>query len=91
MSDVVMDCAKEVYGKQGAAAAHVGKDEGNFSRDVKRAAAQIEQLGPEVLARIGKELVDRFGPLADPKDRARRVIHDIETLLVELKQFVEVA
>lgn len=92
LSDVVIAAAKRSHGKQGAAAAHLGKDEGNFSRDVKAGrmtTEQMQRLGPDFLAEFGKQLVDRYGPLSDPKDRARRVLDTIESAVMELRQYVE--
>ena len=46
-------------------------------------------LGPAFCAKLGQELVEQFGPLSSPKDRARRLIRDMEQCLSELKQYVE--
>lgn len=92
LSSVVTESAKRVYGKQGAAAERLGKDEGNFSRDVKAGRttlADLERLGPEYLAELGKELVESYAPLATPAARIRHQIKVIETALEEVRQGVE--
>lgn len=94
LSGVVIEAAKRAWGKQGAAAAQLDKNEANFSRDVKAGritTAQLKALGPGFLAELGKELIEEFGPLANPKDEARRAIRDIEERLNLLRQFVDVA
>jgi hypothetical protein len=91
LSDVVLDAAKKTFGKQGAAAAHLGKDEGNFSRDTKALRTTLEHLrdlGPSFLAQFGRGLVNQYGELADPHDYADRVLLEIDRLVVELKQYV---
>lgn len=94
LSDVVKEAARRSFGKEGAAARQLGKDEGNFSRDVKHerlTMRDLSALGAPFLAELGKELVDQFGQLSDPKDRARALVHQIESCLLELKQFIEAA
>lgn len=80
---------------QKAAATDIGIHEGRLShklRDGSLTLAQLEALGPEYGAELGRELVEQYGPLAaSPKEHARKVIHEIEARLVELKQFVDVA
>lgn len=94
LSGVVIEAARKVYGKQEAAAAHLGKDAGNFSRDVKAGRlpiAQLDELGGEFLAVLGQELVEQFGTLSSPKARAQQTIREMRQKLDELQQFVEVA
>lgn len=92
LSDVVIEAAKKAYGKQGAAAAHLGKDEGNFSRDVKAGRltiSHLDQLGEGFLAELGRELMEQFGTaLEDPKARAHRVIREARQKLDELDEYV---
>lgn len=92
LSDVVLSAAKRTYGKQGAAAAQLGKDEGNFSRDVKAERTtlrDLKALGPAFLADFGAGLVQEYGPLSDPKEAARKSIEQIEDALRTFRQFVE--
>lgn len=92
LSAVVIEAAKSSYGKQGAAAAHLGKDEGNFSRDVKAkrlTLRELESLGPTFLATLGQELIEQYGALQDPKTRARRTCDQMQALVNELRQFVD--
>lgn len=94
LSEVVLTAAKKAYGKQGAAAAALGKDEGNFSRDVKAerpTLRDLRALGPQFLAALGEELIQQYGPLTDPKDAARKSLTRIEDEVRALRQFVDVA
>lgn len=91
LSDVVLTAARKAHGKQGAAAAQLGKDEGNFSRDTKHLRLTLEHLrdlGPTFLAQLGQGLVNQYGTLTDPHDYADRVLIEIERLILELKQYV---
>jgi hypothetical protein len=92
LSDVVLAAAKKSFGKQGAAAAQLGKDEGNFSRDARAerlTLRDLRALGPAYLATLGAELVGQYGPLSDPKDAARKALERIEDELRLLRQYVE--
>lgn len=91
LSDVVLSASKQAFGKQGAAAAQLKKDEGNFSRDTKALRLTLEHLrdlGPTFLAQLGQGLVNQYGTLSDPHDYADRLLLEIERLVVELKQYV---
>lgn len=92
LSGVVFEAAKRAHGKQGAAAAQLGKDEGNFSRDVKAGrltTAQMKALGPSFLAELGQQLVNEYGSLSDPKDHARKLCDAIQSQINELRQFID--
>lgn len=92
LSGPVIEATKKSWVKQGAAAAVLGKDEGNFSRDVKAerlTLAQLRALGPEFLAAFGAELLEEYGQLADPKDYIYKRLRDVEEALHEFKQFLE--
>lgn len=81
-------------GSQKAAALEMGIDPAQLTRQLQSGnltIGRLEALGPQVLAEIGKELVEQFSPLSDPKDHARRAIQIIEQQLLELRQYVEVA
>lgn len=76
LSSVVKDIAKRVHGKQGVAAAIVGKDEGNYARDITAGRMTLRELaahGPEYLAALGKELHETYGQMASPLDRLRQI------------------
>jgi hypothetical protein len=91
LSDVVLTAARRSHGKQGAAAAALGKDEGNFSRDTKAlrlTLADLKALGAPFLASLGRELQEQFGQLSDPHDHADRLLLEAERLIFELKQYV---
>lgn len=92
LSPVVKDAAQHAFGKQEAAAAHLGKDKGNFSRDVDAGRVtlrDLEGLGAQFLAALGAGLVEQYGVLLDPKARIRQVIKQQRELLNEVEQFVE--
>lgn len=92
LSGVVLDSSKAAYGKQGAAAAKLGKDEGNFSRDAKARRLTIrdlEELGEPFLAELGQQLVKQYGAaLESPQDRAARVIREARQKLDELDEYL---
>lgn len=94
LSPVVKVAAIHAHGKQEAAAAHLRKDKGNFSRDVdaeRLTMAQLRELGPAFLAKFGEELVKEYGALQDPKARIRQVIREVRERMNEIEQFVDVA
>lgn len=92
LRDVCADTIRTVSGNARAASIDMNVHEGHLSRQLKDGTLRIEQLevlGPAFAAKLGQELVDKFGPLSDPKDAARRSIRQIEEQLHQLKQFVE--
>lgn len=90
LSELVLGAARAAHGgKQEAAAAHVGKDPGNFSRDMKRISESLGKLGPLFLSRLGEDLVRQYGPLTDPKDYYRELIRGLRKHVDELEQFGE--
>lgn len=94
LSAVVKEAARRAHGKQEAAARHLGKNPGNFSRDVdagRVTVRDLEGLGAPFLAELGKELVEQFSALTDPKSEARRALADLERARDVLRQFVDVA
>jgi hypothetical protein len=78
---LVLEASRRAFGTQKAAALTVGKDEGNFSRDVKRATSTIELLeglGPRFLGTLGKVLVEEYGGEAiDPQEQALALIPEL--------------
>lgn len=98
LSTLVMDVAKAVFGKQLTVATKLGKDEGNYSRDAKAGRlttgqlaelAKDEERGYDFLARLGRELQERFGPLATPKARAMARLNDIEDAVREVRDSLD--
>lgn len=92
LSPLVIDVAKRVLVKQGAAAAVLEKDEGNYSRDAKAGrltTGQLAKLGPVFLAELGRELVEQFAPLATPAARIRKLADEQERIAAELRQLSE--
>lgn len=92
LREVCADAIRTVSGNARAAAIDMQIHEGHLSRSLKDGTIRLEQLealGPAFAAKFGQELVEKFGPLADPKAEARRTIRDIEQRLDVLKQFIE--
>lgn len=91
LSPVVKDAAKRAFGKQEAAAAHLKKDKGNFSRDVdakRLTLLDLEELGAQFLAAMGEGLVKEYGPLRDPADHAEQLCDHMQAIVNEFRQFV---
>lgn len=92
LSPLVKDAAKQAHGKQEAAAAVLGKDGGNFSRDAdaeRLTLRDLRQLGPEFLAKLGAALADEYGPLAEtPAQHAEKLLDAIQAQLNEVRQFI---
>lgn len=77
---------------QKQAADQIGIHRARLSHKLKDGSltlAQLEALGPEFGAELGRMLLDAFGPLSTPQSRARQDIRDIKRLLDELEQVVE--
>jgi len=92
LREVAAEAIRSHSGNARAAAIDMAIHEGHLSRQLKDGSLRIEQLealGPAFCAKLGQQLIDEFGPLADPKERARRLIVQMETILFELKQYVE--
>jgi hypothetical protein len=93
LSSVVKEAAKRSHnGKQGAAAAKLGKDDGNFSRDIaaeRLTLKDLKALGRSFLAEFGKELVNEYAPLETPEARARQNLREVKRLLDEVEQLLE--
>lgn len=51
--------------------------------------SELEKLGPKFALEFGKELVERHGPLSDPKDHARKLCDAIQAQVNELRQFID--
>lgn len=94
LSGAVTEAALRAFGKQGAAAAQLGKDHSNFSRDVRAerlTLRDLSALGAPFLAELGKELIEQYAPLADPKLATQRHLRTVLQLLGEVAQFVDAA
>jgi hypothetical protein len=77
---------------QKAAAIDMQIDPAQLSRQLESGhltIGRLDALSPEALARIGKELHERFAPLADPKEHARRKCDELQAIVNELRQFIE--
>lgn len=87
--------ALQTVTSQKAAALDIGIHEGRLShklRDGSLTLKQLETLGPTYAAALGEQLTERYGEAREsPKAYARRLVNQIESLLVELKQFIEAA
>jgi len=79
---------------QKAAAIEMDIDPAQLTRQLQSGhltIGRLDALSPEALARIGKELHERFAPLADPKEHARRKCDELQAIVNELRQYIEVA
>lgn len=88
LSAVVKEAARRTYAKQGLAAEVLGKDEGNFTRDVSAGRitlADLAGLKAIFLAQFGAGLVQEFGPsMKSAKEQARDRIPDIIREILDL-------
>lgn len=88
VSSLLFTAADGVHGKRESAAAEVGKDRSNFTRDLKKLAVLMEGLGPTFLARVGAGLVKEYGGAVEtPEQFANRVL---DTVQIELNQIRDV-
>lgn len=77
---------------QKVAADQIGIHRARLSHKLKDGTltlAQLETLGPEFGAELGRMLIDAFAPLDTPKARALRNIRDAHAALRELEQALE--
>ncbi len=91
LREVAADTIRIVSGNARAAAIDMQIHEGHLSRSLKDGTLRLEQLetlGPAFAAKFGQELVERFGPLVDPKARVLRLIRESRRLLDELAEAV---
>lgn len=91
-SDVLKCASRRVFTKQEAAAAHVGKTPGTYSRDIDAGtmrAREMAELGPEFLAEVGRELVERYAPLSTPQARLRQKARELRAIAEEIDQASE--
>lgn len=83
---------KKAHGKALTAASVLGLSESHLGRlinDGDLKLKQLEALGPDTLVTFGKQLVERFGPLAQsPEQHTESLIDRIQADLNEVRQFV---
>lgn len=94
LREVAADTIRTVSGNARAAAIDMQIHEGHLSRSLKDGTIRLEQLealGPAFAVKFGKDLVEKFGPLVDPKDHARRLCDDMQAIVNQLRQFVDAA
>lgn len=92
LRDVIARVVKGASMKKEALAAEMGKDRAQMYRQLDNGHLTVEDvdsLGPDLLVTVAEELLQRVGPLATPKARAKQRIRDARALLDELDQFVE--
>lgn len=85
LSSVVIEAARQAHGKQQIAARELGKDEGNFSRDVRAGRTTLRQcadLGGEFLAIYGELLVKEFGGAV--KSERERALERLPEIIREI-------
>jgi hypothetical protein len=77
---------------QKVAADQIGIHRARLSHKLKDGTlnlAQLEAVGPEFCAELGRMLLDTFGPLSTPKARAKQDISEMRRLLDQLDQLLE--
>jgi hypothetical protein len=92
LRELAFEAIRRTHGKALVAADVVGISESQLGRlvnDGDLKLKQLEALGPETLAVLGRELLDTYGPLATPKARAKARIRDARAILDELDQVLE--
>lgn len=93
LRDVAADALTRIA-SQKAAATDIGIHESRLSHKLDEGSltiAQLEKLGPAYAAELGRRLVDVYGPLVDPKQRARRQIREARRAIDELADYIEYA
>lgn len=89
VSELLLESLRITFGKIEAGAASVGKGRANFTRDLKKWADTLEELGPEFLARLGAGLLRDYGvALETPEQRAERIAAECVKNVDELLQVV---
>lgn len=86
--------ARERTVKLESAAADIGIHQSRLSHkfsDGSITLRELGRLGPDYAAEFGRQLVEQYGPLSDPKDRIRRKCDEMQAILNEVRQFVEVS
>jgi hypothetical protein len=94
LREVAADTIRVTSGNARAAAIDMQIHEGHLSRSLKDGTIRLEQLealGPAFAARFGQELVEKFGPLVNPKTYAYRLCDEIQALVNQLRQFIDQA
>jgi hypothetical protein len=79
-------------GKQSAAATDIGISDGRLSaklEDGTLSLRELERLGPHYAAEFGRQLLERFGPLATPHARARQLLQEHRRIADELFAIIE--
>lgn len=84
--------AMQRVGKQAAAASDIGISEGRLSAklgDGTLSLGELEKLGPQYAAEFGRQLLERFGPLATPHARAAHLLREMRRMHEELSQLID--
>lgn len=84
--------ALKLTAKQETAADAAGISQSRLSHKFKDGTltlAQMEAFGPAFAAKYGQELVERYGPLTDPKAQARLMVRAMRQQLDALEQYLE--
>lgn len=93
-TDLRRDAAEAMrrVSSQKSAAITIGLDEGRLSHknsDGTLTLAQLEKLGPDYAAELGKSLVEKYAPLAaSPLEQIEKRLDEIQALVNEVRQGV---
>lgn len=90
LCDLAKHAIGRAHGKLETAGDVLDLSESHFGRllnDGDLKLKQLAKLGPVTLAKLGKDLVERYGPLDDPEARAMQLIDTIDDATKELRQY----
>lgn len=91
LREVARDAIRRV-GKQSAAATDIGIHQGRLTHKLTDGTiqlAELEKLGPLYAAEFGRQLLERFGPVATPHARAKTLMRELRRMHDELAQLID--
>lgn len=91
LRELTLDVIRRTHGKVASAAEVLELHEAQVGRLAKEGDLKLkhlEALGVSTLALLGRELVERYGPLSTPEDRADQIIRELRQQVDELAQYV---
>lgn len=97
LCSVVRDTLIRHCGSLKAAAISMGQmDQGQLTRDLDSGKFKLERLemlddAAHFYTALGKELLERYGPLSTPKARGLQKVREIQAACAELIQAIEAA
>ena len=91
LTEVVKDALIRHYGSLKAAALSMQMDQGQLTRELQSGDFKMRRLESDahLATELGKELVERFGPLSTPKARGKQKLREMRAAIEELDQLLE--